>query len=128
MEDYHVVTVPTGRETLDLAPFVLHPTPTSITRTGNGLTGLTPGSRNGQPIVRATRAGYPAEKAGLRSGDAILSVNGKDARGTSGSVVQVWIVGDVENPVELVVASPGTAPRNVTFRRIPRPAAAIVAR
>lgn len=62
--------------------------------------------------------GSPADKAGLKIGDRIVEVDGKDAKGMSVSDVSKQLKGDPGSRVKLVVSSVvDSAKRNVTIRR-----------
>jgi carboxyl-terminal processing protease len=82
--------------------------------------------------VLQARPGSPAEKAGIKAGDAILAVDGKDVRGQSFGVVEFALHGRPDTPITLKVQSPGGEPRTVTFNRysseVPLPASAAIAR
>jgi carboxyl-terminal processing protease len=55
----------------------------------------------GYPIVSGLVPGSPAEKAGLRTGDVILTIDGKDTKGLTADQTAVLIRGPVGTTVEL---------------------------
>jgi len=62
--------------------------------------------------------GSPAQKAGLRSGDVIRGVNGKDISGDTSTEAVNLIRGTVGTPVSLDIVSPGQSkPRTVVVMR-----------
>lgn len=74
--------------------------------------------KNRQVVIVAPIDNSPALRAGLRSGDSIMSVDGQDIAGLPLSQVVMRITGAVGTPVELVVLNPQTHRlRNVTIVR-----------
>ena len=85
--------------------------------TWNGLTGIT-NSEDDKATVTLARPGAPAEKAGVKTGDAILSIDGKDVRGLGSGAVEYLLRGRPGSPVTMTVQTTGEQPRTVTFNRI----------
>jgi carboxyl-terminal processing protease len=95
--------------------------------------------RNGQPIIVAPLPGSPAQKAGIRAGDTILKVDGKDVttltvdqivnlvRGPAGTSVTLTVVhkGDT-NPTDITVQRANITVPNVTWAMLPGTAVAHV--
>jgi carboxyl-terminal processing protease len=77
--------------------------------------GVTINQRNGRIYVLGTAQGMPAERAGLRYGDALIAVNGKSTRGWTQHDTQTFVRGDRGTPVELTVERLGS-PQPITFR------------
>lgn len=88
--------------------------------------------RNNAVTIVSPFDGSPAGKAGLRAGDIILKVDGKDVSGTSLQKVVQMIVGKIGTKVTLTIYSPNTRKtkdvtlvrsritlHNVTWHRIP---------
>lgn len=71
------------------------------------------GTVNKKTIVRQTYIGFPAHMGGIKVGDEILSVDGKDARGKSTSEVSAMLKGVPKSDVEVVVKREGQG--NITF-------------
>jgi len=74
--------------------------------------------RGGQVVIVAPFDGSPAQKAGLRSGDIILKVDGKDVAGLILTKVVRSIVGQAGTQVTLTILNPGSGnTRDVTLTR-----------
>ena len=73
---------------------------------------------DGKIVIESPIKGSPAEKAGLRPKDRILSVNGKDLQGMKSSEAVTYIRGKKGSKAELVIERPGvTGTMNVTVIR-----------
>ena len=72
------------------------------------------GTVNKKTIVRQTYVGFPANTGGIKVGDEILSVDGKDAKGKSTSDVSAMLKGIPKSDVEVVVKREGKG--NLTFK------------
>jgi carboxyl-terminal processing protease len=69
-------------------------------------------------IITSPMPGSPAEKAGLKSGDTIIKVDGEDMTGVDGNLVLRRILGPAGSKVTLTVARKGTdKPFDVTITR-----------
>lgn len=80
--------------------------------------GATVGVRDGQVIVTAPIAGTPAEKAGVKAGDAILAVDGKSTTGMGVEQVVLLIRGAEGTAVTITILHEGTsAPVDLTITR-----------
>ncbi|HSY43933.1 MAG TPA: S41 family peptidase [Candidatus Acidoferrum sp.] len=80
--------------------------------------GLEVQARNRQVVIVAPIDGSPAQRAGLRSGEIILSVNGHDIAGLTLNQAVEQIAGRVGTPVELGILNPQTKRvRDVTLVR-----------
>jgi carboxyl-terminal processing protease len=90
---------------------------TKDTRTTEADIGLTLTRRFSFLFVVAPRAGSPAEKAGLRSGDALKSIDGKHSRVLSVPAAQRLLRGAPGSMVKLTVLRSGADPREVTVVR-----------
>lgn len=76
------------------------------------------GRRDGYLIVVAPLAGSPAEAAGLKSGDRILEVDGRDMSSISSGEAVTYIRGKAGTEVVLTIYSPGSeAAREVKIIR-----------
>lgn len=69
--------------------------------------GVETGYSDHRIVVIAPQDGYPAQRAGIRPGDIIESVNGVNVTGSSPEEVQRLTIGDVGTTVELAVRRPG---------------------
>jgi len=79
--------------------------------------GMTVAPRNGKTIVIAPFPGSPAYKAGIRPGDAILSVNDKSTENLSTTEVADLLKGPRGTPVQVLIAREG-AEKPFTFNII----------
>lgn len=66
------------------------------------------GRRDGYLVIVAPLAGSPAEKAGLKSGDRILKVDGRDMSSISSGEAVGYIRGEKGTEVSLTIFSPGS--------------------
>jgi len=74
--------------------------------------------KDGHVVIVAPFDGSPAQQAGLRSGDIILKVDGRDVAGLSLSQVVQRIAGEAGTRVTLDILSPGSGQaREVTLTR-----------
>jgi carboxyl-terminal processing protease len=71
--------------------------------------------KNGSVVIVAPIDGTPAQKAGLKSGDIILKVNGKTINSVSDAVAN--ILGPAGTQVIVTIQSPGGSPRDITITR-----------
>jgi carboxyl-terminal processing protease len=72
------------------------------------------GPVNKKTVVRQTYLGFPANTGGIKVGDELLSVDGKDVRGKSSSEVSALLKGVPKSDVEVVVKRAGQD--NITFK------------
>lgn len=80
--------------------------------------GVTVNQRNGRIYVLGVSPGRPAEKAGLRYGDAIIAVNGKSAKDWDQSDALKHVRGEPGTSVELTIERAGESnPLTVTLER-----------
>jgi carboxyl-terminal processing protease len=80
--------------------------------------GLQVQEKNGQVVVAAPFDNSPAQRAGVRSGDTILKVNGNDVTGLPLEQVISQILGPAGTSVTLTIENPHTGvTRNVTLVR-----------
>lgn len=77
--------------------------------------GVTINQRHGRIYVLGTGRGMPAERAGLRYGDALIAVDGEPTRGWTQSDALKRVRGERGTPVEVTVERPG-AREPLTFR------------
>ncbi|MEO6725354.1 MAG: S41 family peptidase, partial [Blastocatellia bacterium] len=80
--------------------------------------GVTVNQRNGRIYVLGVSLGMPAEKAGLRYGDAILTVDGQSAKGWTQSDALKNVRGEPGTSLEMTVERAGQPePITVTIKR-----------
>ena len=82
-------------------------------------------NRDEQVAVSIVRPGSPADRAGIKVGDRLLSVEGRDVRGLGPGAVNYLVGREPGQSVTMVVQSPGGEPRTVTATAEPmgRPSA-----
>ncbi len=74
--------------------------------------------RNGQPTIVAPLPGSPAQKAGIRSGDVVVKVDGKDVTSLTVDQIVILIRGPAGTSVTLTVIHKGdTATTDITVQR-----------
>jgi carboxyl-terminal processing protease len=73
------------------------------------------GTVNKKTVIRQTYPGFPANNSGIKVGDEILFVDGKDAKGKSTSDVSAMLKGVPKSDVEVVVKRAGKS-ENLTFK------------
>lgn len=83
---------------------------------GGGI-GAEIGVRNGQPTILRVLADNPAEKAGLKQGDTIVSINDESTNGWTSDKAAGKIRGDVGTSVKLVVLRDGSDKKDFTITR-----------
>lgn len=89
----------------------------SLNGTISGI-GAVLGQRAGQAIIVSVIPDTPADKAGLRSGDVILDVNGASVDGMTTEQIVALVRGDVGTQVTLTIQHAGDAsPHDVTMTR-----------
>jgi membrane-associated protease RseP (regulator of RpoE activity) len=86
-----------------------------------GTLGFRPGVRDRALTVAEVRPGTPAERAGLRPGDVIVGVDGRDVRALGPGAVGVLSARKPGASVTLTVQAPGGEPRPVTLTALPYP-------
>jgi carboxyl-terminal processing protease len=84
-------------------------------------------NKNGKVVVSEPYEGFSAQRAGIRAGDEILSVNGIAVAGSSSSNVTELLKGQKGTALKIVVQRPGEAKplekhlvrETITFRNVP---------
>ncbi len=67
--------------------------------------------------VISPMTGSPAEKAGLRTGDKIISIDGEDMSGLDGEVVRKKVLGPAGTTIVVTIAREGEEPFDVSITR-----------
>lgn len=75
------------------------------------------GSQNGSLKVISPFEGSPADKAGLRAGDIILEVNGKETKGWSDTQAVQELTGPADTEVTLKILRPDKTEEKITITR-----------
>lgn len=75
---------------------------------GYGGIGVDAGFRGNEIVIIAPLEGYPAQRAGLRPGDVIRSVNNVSVEGFTPEEVQELTIGDVGTTVKIKIYRPST--------------------
>ena len=86
------------------------------------------GATDGGVKVLSVSTGSPADKAGMRTGDVVVGVNGRRAS-SSAEEVAALILGPIDEPLALDVRSAdSTEPRELALRRAPLESGAVTAK
>jgi len=86
-------------------------------RSGQAGLGMGIGSRGQQVVAASVIPNSPADDAGVRAGDPILSVDGRTTRGQAAATVAAWIAGAEGTVVKLAWRGRGGRPRREAVTR-----------
>ncbi|MFI5374989.1 MAG: S41 family peptidase [Candidatus Rokuibacteriota bacterium] len=107
---------------LDLDSTVVAASPTRPATTGAGDVGLALTRRNGGLSVVVARDGMPAQAAGIRTGDRILTLEGEPVRDMAPDAAAAHLRGQPGSTITLTVIRSGWAePRPFTLTRVKTP-------
>ncbi len=107
---------------LDPDSTVVAAPPTRPATTGAGDVGLALTRRNGGLSVVVARDGMPAQAAGIRTGDRILTLEGEPVRDMAPDAAAAHLRGQPGSPITLTVIRSGWAePRPFTLTRVKTP-------
>jgi carboxyl-terminal processing protease len=107
---------------LDPDSTVVAASPTRPATTGAGDVGLALTRRNGGLSVVVARDGMPAQAAGIRTGDRILTLEGEPVRDMAPDAAAAHLRGQPGSPITLTVIRSGWAePRPFTLTRVKTP-------
>jgi hypothetical protein len=115
VQDRAELTVPTGRNQMELVVRLLKRNAALGPREAG--VGLFLARRGGSTVVTGLTAWGPAERAGIRVGDVIVAVNGRNATDLGPGAVAYLLKGKLGSHVVLIVKTPGEAPRKLTLTR-----------
>jgi len=87
-----------------------------------GFTGIENELRDGKMVISSVRPGTPADRAGLKAGDRVLSIGGKSMDGLSHASRTYYLVGAPGSVVSVVVQNTAGAVRTVELKREAPPA------
>jgi membrane-associated protease RseP (regulator of RpoE activity) len=83
----------------------------------DGAVGVFLGRRGSRTVVTGVSPWQPAEQAGIKVGDVIVSVDGRDVSALGPGGVTYLLTGPTGSATQVVVQTPGSPPRAVTLRR-----------
>jgi hypothetical protein len=106
------IGVPTDRDAVDLRPFRLMPAPRQAKPGtgdlgGPGDVGLRLADREDGMVIEAIVPGWPAARHGLRPGDRIVALGGKDVRGMGAFAAAFLLRGPIGSSVEVTLDGAG---------------------
>jgi carboxyl-terminal processing protease len=90
----------------------------TFTMPNRGATGLSTRAADGRLILNQPPPGSPGEKAGLKQGDIVLSIDGKDVRGLGSGATSFLLAGKAGTQTAIVVESQGGGTRTVNVDRV----------
>ncbi len=82
-----------------------------------GLVGLNYKREGNRVLLRGVTPDRPAARAGLKEGDVLLAIDGKDVADLGNGALGFLLTGKTGTAVTVTVASPGAGPRTVTLTR-----------
>jgi protocatechuate 3,4-dioxygenase beta subunit len=86
----------------------------------NGRVGFTVSLLDGKASVTGVRPGFPADKAGLKQGELVLTINGRSTEGLGNGALDYLAGGKLGERLTVTVQPrAGGAPREVTLDRVP---------
>jgi RNA polymerase sigma factor (sigma-70 family) len=111
------IAVPAGQRTVDIGTVWLLPGPDRRLEPRGGGTGLYLGRTPSQLTIFQVRPGSPGERSGIRPGDRLLAIDGRDVQQFGLRAAGVLMMGEPGTPVRVSVARPGRAALDVTLIR-----------
>jgi len=112
--DAREITIADGKDTVDVAPIKL--VKGDWMQRADGDTGIRARNVDGRAIVDTVLDKSPAAHAGIRPGDAIQAIDGKDCSDLGPIAIGLWLGGAVGSQVQVVING-----RPITLTRIARP-------
>jgi RNA polymerase sigma factor (sigma-70 family) len=130
-DDSHVferwaVAVPPETRNVDIGVVWLLPGPNRRLEPRGGATGLYLGRTPTEVTVYDLRPGSPGDQNGIRPGDRLLAIDGRDVSQFGSRAAGVMLMGPPGSPVTVSLARPGRAPWSVRLVRAVGPVAATI--
>ncbi|HJZ88376.1 MAG TPA: carboxypeptidase regulatory-like domain-containing protein [Polyangia bacterium] len=120
--DTREINIPDGKDTWDAGTIKLVQGDISLLMSAPGSTGMSAINRDGRAYVDRIVPNSPAAKAGLKPGDALMTVDGRDVSDLGPTAIGLWTLGAVGTQVVIGYGpAGGGAVRQVTLTRDPRP-------
>jgi len=114
LPDGRSISVPDGKDTVDIAPIKLVKGDMMSQEPGD--VGIWPRNQDGRAQVDHVMDKSPAAQAGIKPGDAIQAIDGKDCSDLGGFAVGAWLRGPVGSQVTVMINN-----RSITLTRTQKP-------
>jgi membrane-associated protease RseP (regulator of RpoE activity) len=114
LPDARSITVPEGKDTVDIMPIKM--VKGDMLSQEPGDVGIWPRNQDGRALVDHVMDKSPAAQAGIKPGDSIQSIDGKDCSDLGGFAVGAWLRGPVGSQVTIVING-----RSITLTRAQKP-------
>jgi membrane-associated protease RseP (regulator of RpoE activity) len=111
------VAVPVGQKNVDVGVVWLMPGPDRRLEPRGGGTGLYLGKTPTQLVIFEVRPGSPGERNGIRPGDQLLAIDGRDVHHYGQRAAGLLLMGEPATPVSVRIARPGQAPQEFQLVR-----------
>jgi hypothetical protein len=112
--DARDINVADGKDAIDLTPIKM--VKGEMMQRPDGDVGIRPRNIDGRAFVDRVLPGSPAAQAGIKSGDSIQAVDGKDCSDLGPIAIALWLGGPVDSQVQVTING-----HSITLKRVARP-------